>query len=251
MIKPVYNKICAKKKKGEKAFAVLIDPDHDFQPDKTRKVIMKAIKTKADMFLVGGSYFLKNNIDECISLIREITDIPVILFPGNASHISYKADAVLFLSLLSGRNPEYLIGQHVIAAPGLRTSGIEVIPTAYILLDGGRPSTVSYITFTNPIPQDQPELISATVIAGEFLGMDLVYLEAGSGALNPVSAKIIKTVSEVTNQPLIVGGGINSPEKAEEALRAGADIIVVGNKIDEMPDFIEDIAEATRLGGNH
>jgi putative glycerol-1-phosphate prenyltransferase len=149
--------------------------------------------------------------------------------------------------LISGRNPEYLIGQHVIAAPALRASGIEVIPTAYILIDGGRPSTVSYITFSNPIPQDQPDLITATAMAGQLLGMKLIYLEAGSGALIPVSDGIISKVADLSELPLIVGGGINTPEKASNAFQAGADMIVVGNRIEENPDFIGEIASVAGM----
>jgi phosphoglycerol geranylgeranyltransferase len=250
MEKRIYNTFIDRKTKGEKSFAVLIDPDHPFNPEKIKLVVSKSIKHKATFFLVGGSYFLNNNINECISLIKEECDIPVILFPGNVSHIDLNADALLFLSLLSGRNPEYLIGQHVIAAPRLKASGMEIIPTGYILIDGGRPSTVSYITFSNPVPQDQPGLILATALAGELLGMKLIYLEAGSGAIKPVSPHIINKISDSIDLPLIVGGGINTAEKAKIAFVAGADLIVVGNKIEEMPDFIEEIAGVARSAGN-
>jgi phosphoglycerol geranylgeranyltransferase len=250
MERRIYKIFIDRKAKGEKSFAILIDPDHSFNPDRIKQIISRAIKHNATLFFVGGSYFLDNKIRECIRLIKKECDIPVILFPGNVSHIDFNADALLFLSLLSGRNPEYLIGQHVIAAPGLKASGMEIIPTGYILIDGGRPSTVSYITFSNPIPQDQHGLILATAMAGELLGMKLTYLEAGSGAINPVSSQIIKKVSSEINLPLIVGGGINTPDKARNALASGADLIVVGNKIEEMPDFIEEIAEVAKLAGN-
>jgi putative glycerol-1-phosphate prenyltransferase len=247
MERQIFKRFTEKKLNGQKSFAILIDPDYSFDSDKLKMIISQAIRYKADFFFVGGSYFLENNIEESICMIRELCSIPIILFPGNVSHISYKADAILFLSLISGRNPEYLIGQHVIAAPGLNGSGMEIIPTGYILIDGGRPSTVSYITFSNPIPQDQPGLIMATAMAGEMLGMKIIYLEAGSGAITPVSSDIIRKVIEKVNLPLIVGGGINTIEKAQNALHAGADVIVVGNKIDEIPDFIGEISEVTRL----
>lgn len=250
MERRIYNTFIDRKAKGEKSLAILIDPDHSFNPDRIKQIISRAVKHSTTLFFVGGSYFLDNNISECIRLLKQECDIPIILFPGNVSHIDFNADALLFLSLLSGRNPEYLIGQHVIAAPGLKASGMEIISTGYILIDGGRPSTVSYITFSNPIPQDQPGLILATAMAGELLGMKLIYLEAGSGAINPVSSQIIKKISGEIDLPLIVGGGINTPDKARDALVAGADVIVVGNKIEEMPDFIEEIAGIARLAGN-
>ncbi len=241
----IYDSLSERKKNGRKSFAVLIDPDHTFDPGKMDRIISLAVQFNTDFFFVGGSYFLENNIRECIDKIKSACNIPVILFPGNVSHIDYNADAVLFLSLISGRNPDYLIGQHVIAAPGLKKKGVEVIPTGYILIDGGRTTTVSYISFSNPIPQDQPGLAAATALAGEMLGLRLAYLEAGSGAINPVSEKVISQVSSMINVPLIVGGGINSPEKAESSYRAGADMIVVGNKIELLPEFIGEIA-ATR-----
>ena len=238
----IYDSLAERKKSGRKSFAVLIDPDHTFDPGKLSRIITNAVQYRADFFFVGGSYFLENNIRECIEIIKKNCSIPVILFPGNVSHIDYNADAILFLSLISGRNPDYLIGQHVIAAPGLKKRGTEVIPTGYILIDGGRTSTVSYISFSNPIPQDQPGLAAATALAGEMPGLRLAYLEAGSGAIHPVSEKVIGQVSAMISIPLIVGGGINTPEKASAAYRGGADMIVVGNKIDMFPEFIGEIA---------
>jgi len=246
----IYKNLIQKKKNGIKSFAILIDPDHSFSPHKVKRIIKKAVKFNADLFFVGGSYFLQNHIEECIKLINQNCKIPVILFPGNISHVNFNADAILFLSLISGRNPDYLIGQHVIAAPELKNRGVEVISTGYILVDGGRPSTVSYITFSNPIPQDQPGLIAATALAGEMLGMKLIYLEAGSGAEKPVSGEIIRHVSEIVTSPLLVGGGINTVATAQKAIKAGADLIVVGNKIDESPDFISEISNVIRKANN-
>jgi phosphoglycerol geranylgeranyltransferase len=242
MTTTIYDNLADKKKKGLKSFAVLIDPDHTFNSGKLGQIITIAESCQADFFFVGGSYFLENNIQECIRNIKNTCKIPVILFPGNVSHINYDADAVLFLSLISGRNPDYLIGQHVIAAPGLKKMRMEVIPTGYILIEGGRTSTVSYISFSNPIPQDQPGLAAATALAGEMLGLKLAYLEAGSGAPDPVSGKVISLVAATISLPLIVGGGINTPEKAEYAFNSGADMIVVGNKIESFPEFIKEIA---------
>lgn len=242
----IYNFLLGKKSKGQKSFAILIDPDRTFNPGKLKQIARLALQSRPDLILVGGSYFLENNMEKCILLLKDLCDIPVVLFPGHISHINYKADALLFLSLISGRNPEYLIGQHVIAAPGLKASGMEIIPTGYVLVDGGCTTTVSYISFTNPIPQDLPGLVSATAQAGELLGMKIIYLEAGSGAVNPVSPQIINEVSHAVSLPLIVGGGINTAPKARQAFDAGADMIVIGNKIDDRPEFIEEIAYVTR-----
>jgi len=242
----IYDNLVENKKRNKKSFAVLIDPDHSFHLTKLKEIIENALQFNASWFFVGGSFFLQNNIGECIKSIKQSCPIPVILFPGNISHVDYNADAILFLSLISGRNPDYLIGQHVIAAPAIKASGMEVIPTGYILVDGGRATTVSYITFSTPIPMDQPGLVAATALAGEYLGLKLAYLEAGSGALNPVSPEIIRQVSSIVNIPVVVGGGINTPQKAAAALENGADVIVVGNKIDKSPSFIREIAETVK-----
>lgn len=183
---------------------------------------------------------------DVIAAIRQQSDTPVILFPGNPLHIDPSADAVLFLSLLSGRNAEFLIGQHVIAAPLLKRSGLEILPTGYMLVDSGTQTTVSYISGTTPLPYDKPDVAACTAMAGEMLGLQLMYLDAGSGARRPVPPRMIAAVRAVVDTPLVVGGGISSGEKAYEALKAGADLIVVGNGIEQDPDLLPELVAVVR-----
>ena len=199
---------------------------------------------QVDFFLVGGSLITSDGMAETIRLIRRHTSIPVLLFPGSNMHISPGADALLLLSLISGRNPEFLIGQHVVAAPMLRKSGLELLPTGYMLVESGRPTTASYISGTTPLPYDKPGVAACTAMAGAMLGLQLMYLDGGSGAERPVSPEMIAAVRQAADTPLIVGGGINSPAKARLALEAGADLIVVGNGIEKDPSLLGQIAAA-------
>ena len=187
---------------------------------------------------------MKANFEATIESIKLQCNIPVVIFPGSNYQLSNKADAVLFLSLISGRNPEYLIGQQVMAAPAIKQMGLEAISTGYILVDGGRTSSTSYITQTMPVPHDKIDLAIATAQAGELLGMKLIYLEAGSGAKKPISAEMIAAVKRNISVPLIVGGGIRTSEQAEEICKAGADILVVGNALEETPGLLMDISLA-------
>jgi putative glycerol-1-phosphate prenyltransferase len=175
--------------------------------------------------------------------MKENVSIPVILFPGSSLQIDPSADAILFLSLISGRNPDLLIGQHVIAAPILRNNKIEVIPTGYILVNSGKTTSVAYISNTTPIPEDKYSLAACTALAGEMLGLRLVYLDAGSGAEREISAKMISAVRKAVSVPLIVGGGINTSRKAITALEAGADLIVIGNALEKDPNLLTEIAD--------
>lgn len=238
----VYNQLLSDYKSNQKSLSVLIDPDA-YNTDARLSHFLKVIDDNpVDYIFVGGSLIKEPDINPCIQFLKSRTEIPLVLFPGNGLYLSELADAVLFLSLISGRNPEFLIGHHIPVAAALKKSNIEVIPTGYMLIDGGRPTSVSYLSFTNPIPNDKPEIASSTAIAGELLGMKLIYLEAGSGALNPVSGSMIQHVRKAIDIPLIVGGGINTTEKAINALHAGADMIVVGNKLEQEPDFIKDVS---------
>jgi len=230
-------------KKHSKQLAVLIDPDKTTGNDLFNTIAI-ANKAQVDFFLVGGSLLLRDSLDTCITTIKASSTIPVVLFPGNAMHINAKADAVLLLSLISGRNSDLLIGQHVQAAPLLKQANIETIATGYILIDGGKPTTVSYISNTTPIPADKPEIAAITALAGEMLGLKCIYLEAGSGAQNPVSTTTISTVKKQITTPLIVGGGIRNAEAAVAACKAGANIIVIGNATEKNPDLITEIAKA-------
>lgn len=225
-------------KQNKKQLAILIDPD---KVDTISLFQLVAATEIADFYLVGGSLLNENNIDNVISTLKEITDKPVIIFPGNGFQISKKADAILLLSLISGRNPELLIGQHVQFASILKHSKLEIIPTGYILIDGGKPTTVSYISNTTPIPNNKPEIATATAIAGVQLGMNCIYLEAGSGAEIPVHAVTIKMVkSQIEEVPLIVGGGIKTKAQIQEAFDAGADIVVIGNALEKNLELLKD-----------
>lgn len=236
----LYKSILNRKQQGEKLFAVLIDPDKFHSPE----VIRRAELAKADFILVGGSILTNGNFEDCISTIKRMTDLPVIIFPGNNLQISSNADAILLLSLISGRNPEFLIGKHVVAAPLLKSSELEIIPTGYMLIESGKPTTASYISNTSPIPHDKADIALCTALAGEMLGLKLIYMDAGSGALTPVSSRMIKQVSSEISIPLIVGGGINTPQLAKAACEAGADIVVVGNAIEKDMNIIEKISNA-------
>lgn len=230
-----------RKNAGRKSFAVLLDPDKiDF--DSFPAFLHKASEARVDYFFVGGSLITEYVIKELVDLIKRHTAIPVVLFPGNSLHIEASADAILLLSLISGRNAELLIGQHVVAAPLLKRSGLEILPTGYMLVESGKLTTVSYMSNTIPIPRDKPSVAACTAMAGEMLGLQLIYLDAGSGAQMPVSSKMVKAVNQAISTPIIVGGGINTTEKAYELLQAGADVIVVGNGIESNPDLLPSIA---------
>jgi len=228
---------------GKKSIAVLVDPDKVEDPSRLRHLIDLANENCIDFFLVGGSLITTANLPEVIQTIKENVSIPVILFPGNAQQIDPSADAILFLSLISGRNPDLLIGQHVQAAPILKSHRMEVLPTGYILISSGKLSSVAYISNTTPIPDDKYSLAACTALAGEMLGLRLVYLDAGSGAEKEISARMISTVRKTISVPLIVGGGINTPTKALAALEAGADMIVIGNALEKDPELLTGISE--------
>jgi phosphoglycerol geranylgeranyltransferase len=241
MTQKLLSKLYERKEKGQKSFAVLIDPDK-VNLDNFSNLLNLCVEYNADYIFVGGSLITNYVMSEVITRIKAYTNIPIILFPGNSLHIDNQADAILLLSLISGRNPEFLIGQHVISAPVLRKSSLQILPTGYMLIDSGRQTTVSYISNTTPIPHDKPGIAACTAMAGEMLGLKLTYLDAGSGAMNPVSPEMIAAVRQSVDTPIIVGGGINSIKKAKNALSAGADVIVVGNGIEENVDLLREIA---------
>lgn len=235
----VYKNILEKAERGHKMFAVLIDPE-GLQEENMYRIISEAQSAHADIVLIGGSMVNGKSDPYLIERIKEKCSIPCVLFPGQAKQLYDMADALLLLSLISGRNPEYLIGKHVESAMAIKEAGMEVIPTGYILVDGGSYSSVQYITQSIPIPADKFEIASATALAGQLLGMKLVYLEAGSGARKPVLPGMIREVRRQVSIPIIVGGGIKTPEQAREAALAGADLIVIGNAIqDEQADIYD------------
>ena len=243
MDRQIYQFLVDCKKEQRKLFALLIDPD---QVDETavKQIVAQALFAKVDLFFVGGRLLTRDELEMVIAVIKANCAIPVILFPGSTLQINEKADALFFLSLISGRNAELLIGQHVTVAPFLKNSSLEILPTGYMLIDGGAPTTVSYISNTLPIPANKPDIAVCTALAGQMLGLQLIYMDAGSGAKNPISEKMIHAVSSQISIPLIIGGGITTPEKAAANCIAGADIIVVGNAIEKDPALILSVSNA-------
>jgi phosphoglycerol geranylgeranyltransferase len=221
----VLNQILKSKQAGKKQIALLIDPDKFSKPHYTKVFAQHTF----DLIFVGGSIITKGDFEKTLTDIKELAGkIPLIIFPGDEFQISKAADAILFLSLISGRNADLLIGKHVIAAPKIRKAKLESISTGYILIESGKPTTVSYMTQTIPIPNNKPEIAAATALAGEMLGMRMIYVEAGSGAEKSVETLLIKAVSDQINVPLIVGGGIHSISQIQAFYKAGADVVVVG-----------------------
>lgn len=237
----IFEKILSAKRKGRKLFSVLIDPDK-LSGKKLLTVSALCEKAKADFVFVGSSLLTHNNLDSCIRSVRKKYSGDVVLFPGNTLQVSGYADAILFLSLISGRNAEMLIGNHVIAASMLKQSGIEVIPTGYMLIESGAPTSVSYMSNSTPIPKDKTDIASSTALAGEMLGMKLIYMDAGSGAHEPISSQMIRAVRKNVSAPIIAGGGIRSAQIAAEKCKAGADVVVVGNSIEKNPGLIAEIS---------
>ncbi|HRB74881.1 MAG TPA: geranylgeranylglyceryl/heptaprenylglyceryl phosphate synthase [Niabella sp.] len=239
----IYSSLVEKKKAAKKSFVVLIDPD-DITLSSLERLISLSKKAGVDYFFVGGSLVISTHLDEVVQQIKSSCDIPVVLFPGNPSQLSKYADSLLYLSLISGRNPELLIGQHVVSAPFVKRSGLEIIPTGYIVVDGGAPTTVSYISNAAPIPSNKNDIALCTAMAGEMLGMKLIYMDAGSGAKQPITESMIAAVSENVQVPLIIGGGISDPEKAYRNCKAGADVIVIGNAIEKDSSLIMEMSQA-------
>lgn len=233
----IYQDILKKKKENKLIIAALLDPDsEDIELLKERISILE--RGSIDYIFVGGSTTWKNDFTEFVSEVKKYSSLPIVIFPGSANQISKDADALLFLSLVSGQNPQFLIGEHIKAAPALKGMKIEVIPTGYLLIDGGNTTTVEFISGTRPIPQDKVEIARSIAYASELLGMKLIYLDCGSGAKMPVSNALIKSVKDYINVPLIVGGGIRDIEKIKEKHLAGADIIVIGSVLEDDPEFL-------------
>jgi phosphoglycerol geranylgeranyltransferase len=241
----IYTQLQQARVQGKKSFAVLVDPDKtDLQQMDT--LLSLGEQAKIDYWFVGGSLVISSQLDELVRHIKKNTSVPVVLFPGSPSQVTRHADALLYLSLISGRNPELLIGQHVLSAPFVKQSGLEILSTGYIVVDGGAPTTVSYISNAAPIPADKEDIALCTALAGEMLGMKLIYMDAGSGARQPITTSMIKRVADQISIPLIVGGGIKTPEKAQENCKAGADLVVVGNAIEKEVSLISEISAAVK-----
>lgn len=243
MNKALLHSIEEKRIASQKQLAILIDPD-DVSSSSLKKLVREACVAEADLFFVGGSLLTEGSVGECIQTIKEETDKPVVIFPGSVMQVHESADAILFLSLISGRNPELLIGQQVLAAPRLSQMNIEVMPTGYLLVNGGKPTTASYISNTEPIPHNKPSIAACTALAGAYLGLQLLYLDTGSGAENPVSAEMIRAVRKAVDLPIIVGGGIRTATQARKTVDAGADIIVIGTAFEEDYTLVHELSKA-------
>jgi len=237
----ILDSIIQAKAEGRKLLSLLIDPDSFTQADGLMDLVRKAERASVDYIFFGGSLITRGEEIDALKIIKEMTKIPVILFPSSPAQIRQEADAILFLSLLSGRNPEFLIGHHVAAAPLLKSANLEILPTGYLLVGCGRPTTAQYVSNTQPIPYHKPGIATATAMAGEMLGFQLTYLDGGSGADKPVSTEMIKQVSNAISTPLIIGGGIRTREAAAKAYEAGADMIVVGNGAEQNPNLITEL----------
>jgi len=233
----LYETLSKRRTCGQKSLAVLLDPDHLDEAGCQRLLELTEVHP-VDYFLMGGSLVTSLHQASLIRFIKSHSAIPVLLFPSHSLHLDTQADGILLLSLISGRNPDFLIGQHVIAAPLLRASNLEILSTGYMLVDTGRQTTASYMSSTTPLPYDKPNIAACTAMAGEQLGLRLMYLEGGSGAMYPVSSAMIRAVRQAVEVPLLVGGGINTTEKIQAALAAGADVIVIGNQIEKAPEFL-------------
>lgn len=226
----------------QRGVALLIDPEKVKSQKTLQNTLELAQKCSIDLLFVGGSTVSRDQLMEIVSLIKQYCRLPVFIFPGSAQQISHEADAILYLSLISGRNPDYLIGHHVNSASELFYSPLEIIPTSYLLIDGGKPTSVAYVSQTTPIPSEEIGIVRSTCMAGLLLGQKVLYLDAGSGADYPIPSNLISEVAKL-GAPLIIGGGIRTIESLKTAHDAGATVAVIGNHVEEYPDFLLDISK--------
>ena len=248
MKKNVLNYLLSVKKKKGAGYIVLIDPDKNSENNLEEK-ISKINNSGVAAIFVGGSLILDNNCEKRVELIKSISKVPVIFFPGGISQLNKHYDAMLFMSILSGRNSHYLIGEQVIAAPIVKDLGIEVIPTGYLLVDGGNNSSVQFMSGSNPIPIEKPDILIAHALAAQYLGKKLVYLESGSGAKNSIPNNLLKAVTKYIDVPIIVGGGIKTPKSANEKVLAGASFVVIGSILEgNNTNIINEFADAIHIG---
>ncbi len=242
----VYQKLLNVRDQKGAGFLVLLDPDR-MSVQEIVDLARKSEQGGADGFLVGSSLLLSTRFDEAVKEIKAHVKVPVTIFPGNANQVSRHADAILFLSLISGRNPHLLIGEQVKAAPAIREFGLEPIPTGYMLIESGAPTSVQFMSDTQPIPRNKPDIVKAHALAAEYLGMKMVFLEAGSGAENPVPDNIVREVKNFISIPIIVGGGIKDPDVAHSKVKSGAGFVVIGNFLEEDDSLIREFAEAIHI----
>lgn len=234
----IYQDILHAKANNKKLLAILLDPDK-LEINNTKQLCATINSSPATHIFVGGSIVANGETELLVIELKKHTTLPIILFPGNVNQVTNKADGILLLSLLSGRNPEYLIEQHIKAAPLLQKSNLEIIPTGYILIEGGVETAVQKVSKTLPIPKNNTDLAVHTALAGQYTGKQLIYLEAGSGATESVEIKTITSVANAIDIPLIVGGGIRSKSKIDAAYQAGADLVVIGTAFEEDITFFE------------
>ena len=232
MKETIFNYLLSVKEQKGAGYIVLIDPDRNSEKNLEEK-ISKINECDVDAIFIGGSLILDNNCEKRVKMIKSLTKLPIIFFPGGVSQLNKYYDAMLFMSILSGRNPHYLIGEQVIAAPIVKDLGIETIPTGYLIIDGGSNSSVQFMSGSNPIPTEKPDILVAHALAAQYLGKKIIYLESGSGAKNPIPNHLIEAVKRYIDIPIIVGGGIRTPESAHEKVQAGASFIVTGSIIEE------------------
>jgi putative glycerol-1-phosphate prenyltransferase len=231
------------KRENRKSLATLIDPDKVSDFDSVIGFVRLSVENNVNYIFVGGSLIANDNFSKVVSILKSNCEIPVVIFPGHHIQIDSNADAILLLSLISGRNPDFLIGQHVHAAPVLKKSKLEIVPVGYMLVNSGAQTSASYMSNTTPIPADKSTIAACTAMAGEMLGLDAIYLDAGSGAEMPVPQKIISKVARSIEVPLIVGGGLNTINRANMALEAVADMIVIGNALEKKENLLCKISE--------
>jgi len=244
MKKTIFNYLLSVKEEKGAGYIVLIDPDRNSEKNLEEK-ISKINECDVDAIFIGGSLILDNNCEKRVKMIKSLTKLPIIFFPGGVSQLNKYYDAMLFMSILSGRNPHYLIGEQVIAAPIVKDLGIETIPTGYLIIDGGSNSSVQFMSGSNPIPTEKPDILVAHALAAQYLGKKIVYLESGSGAKNAIPNHLIEAVKRYIDIPIIVGGGIRTPESAYEKVQAGASFVVTGTAIeDDNTNIIKEFADA-------
>ncbi|MFQ6116288.1 MAG: geranylgeranylglyceryl/heptaprenylglyceryl phosphate synthase [bacterium] len=244
----VYEKLLQIKRDKGAGYLVLIDPDRLATEEILRRVGLMA-ELGVDALLIGGSLLFTSDFNALVKGVKEKAKVPTIIFPGSTKQISRHADAIFFLSLVSGRNPTYLIGEQVVAAPIIKDMGIEPIPTGYILIESGKKTTVEFMSNTQPIPRDKPEIVKAHALAAQYLGMKLVYLEGGSGAKHSVPEEVIRAVCDYVSIPIVVGGGIKTPEVAHKKVQAGASFVVIGTALEREKNIhlMQDFSDAIHL----
>ena len=244
MKETIFNYLLSVKEDKGAGYIVLIDPDKNSEKSLEEK-ISKINECGVDAIFVGGSLILDNNCEKRVKMIKSLSKVPIIFFPGGISQLNKYYDAMLFMSILSGRNPHYLIGEQVIAAPIVKDLRIETIPTGYLIVDGGSNSSVQFMSGSNPIPIEKPDILVAHALAAQYLGKKIVYLESGSGAKNPIPNHLLEAVKRYIDIPIIIGGGIRTPESAYEKVKAGASFIVTGTAIEnDNTNIIKDFADA-------